>query len=482
MTFSSSTVTSITDKTGNFTFNQSSSGPTYHATGFNTSYPYLDFNGTSQGLVSSTNVSAGLTEFSANGTDTTIFLVSSPTNDYTNQYAIFGLMSQDGYYVFRCPWWVGYGNTGYILDLGGPYGGRIYETTTTPSFIGPNLFGIMRSGSSVYMYQNGSTTARASNLSATGNFSGISAQTFGIGKMNAGYFLGKISEIIIYNRALNTTEQTQINTYLGAKWGFNFASSLIPYLGRPPFLKAFAPTSISNCALWLDSADTSTLTFSSGTTVSAWKDKSGNGNNTTSFSAGTRSSAASGINNPQCSGPITNSGSSIVTIFFVASKSSYSGSYDNIIALNANTISAPINYYDAGTCFISYYGSTNPPIYYAFMNGNLSTSFNTSSFGTPFIFNAYQSGTTGTTYGNGTNFGAVGTAGNTFTYTKYYLGQCTGGSALVGNIYEVIIYNKILTNFERVQVGVYLGQKWGISSSLPDTHKFYTGSSPYTIV
>jgi len=39
---------------------------------------------------------------------------------------------------------------------------------------------------------------------------------------------------------------------------------------------AFSPTTISNCSLWLDAADSSTITGT--TTVTAWTDKSGNGN------------------------------------------------------------------------------------------------------------------------------------------------------------------------------------------------------------
>ena len=43
---------------------------------------------------------------------------------------------------------------------------------------------------------------------------------------------------------------------------------------RPP---AFTPTDISNLYLWLDADDASTFTYSSGSVISQWNDKSGNG-------------------------------------------------------------------------------------------------------------------------------------------------------------------------------------------------------------
>jgi hypothetical protein len=41
------------------------------------------------------------------------------------------------------------------------------------------------------------------------------------------------------------------------------------------------PASISNLYLWLDADDASTFTYSSGTVVSQWNDKSANGYNAT---------------------------------------------------------------------------------------------------------------------------------------------------------------------------------------------------------
>ena len=229
----------------------------------------------------------------------------------------------------------------------------------------------------------------------------------------------------------------------------------------------FVPTSITGCALWLDAADSSTVTLS-GSTATQWNDKSGNGRNSTSCSAtySNRINGLSCMTNPVISGPIANSGSSIVTIFIVGTKASTGGLYDSMLALNSSPITS---YYAGGTLFACYYGGTSPPQFYCYMSGNLSLSF-VGAVNTPFIFNAFQTGTTGSTYGNGTSYGNVGTAGSTFNYTTYYIGLCTGGPAWVGNICEIIVYNSILSISQRQQVEGYLAQKWGITPSLPASH------------
>jgi hypothetical protein len=53
----------------------------------------------------------------------------------------------------------------------------------------------------------------------------------------------------------------------------------IPITRQPYFL----PTQISNCSLWLDSADLSSFTLS-GSSVTQWRDKSGSNNNATPYS------------------------------------------------------------------------------------------------------------------------------------------------------------------------------------------------------
>jgi hypothetical protein len=46
------------------------------------------------------------------------------------------------------------------------------------------------------------------------------------------------------------------------------------------------------------------------------------------------------------------------------------------------------------------------------------------------------------------------------------------GTACVANVYEVIVFNTILTSSQRQQVEGYLAWKWGLQGNLPETHAY----------
>jgi hypothetical protein len=78
---------------------------------------------------------------------------------------------------------------------------------------------------------------------------------------NNGY-PGAIAEIIFVNGTLSAQQISDTEAYLADKWG----------LTPPPF----SPLDLSP-AVWLDASDTGTITLASGSSVSNWADKSGNG-------------------------------------------------------------------------------------------------------------------------------------------------------------------------------------------------------------
>ena len=71
---------------------------------------------------------------------------------------------------------------------------------------------------------------------------------------------GVIAEAIVVDGTLTAQQITDTETYLADKWGID----------------TFSPADLSP-ALWLDASDTSTITISTGSSVSNWADKSGNG-------------------------------------------------------------------------------------------------------------------------------------------------------------------------------------------------------------
>ena len=339
----------------------------------------------------------------------------------------------------------------------------------------------------VNLYLNGSALSSLSGINSPTPFSGSPTTS----RIGTGH-VGEINEIIGFNVTLTTAQRQQIEGYLAWKWGLQQSlPSTHPFARTPSFATALYfpkavpkvtgtsgkhPVSIAGLQLWLDAADTSSMTLS-GSTVTQWRDKSGNGNNSTSCSA-TYTGGINGLgsmNNPVISGPIANSGSSTVNIFVIASNNRTGNLYDNMLALNVSPIT---NYYASGSLFLARAGdNTNPQIYYAFMNGfpngDLVATFS-AAFNTAFMFNVFQTGTTGTTYGNGIDYGSLTTRGATFNYTNYYIGTCTGGPAWIGNIAEVLVFNAVLTTSQRQEIEGYLATKWALQSSLAAGHPYKT--------
>jgi hypothetical protein len=93
-------------------------------------------------------------------------------------------------------------------------------------------------------------------------------------------FNGTISEVLIYDTTLSSSQRQAVEGYLASKWGIQ--SNLIatqPYSIVPPFSRYFAPMDIPGCSLWMDGGDNSTM--NSTTAVTIWRDKSGNSNTMT---------------------------------------------------------------------------------------------------------------------------------------------------------------------------------------------------------
>ena len=47
------------------------------------------------------------------------------------------------------------------------------------------------------------------------------------------------------------------------------------------------------------------------------------------------------------------------------------------------------------------------------------------------------------------------------------------GEGFIGTMYEIILYNVVLTTQQRQAVEGYLAWKWGLQKSLPSNHPFY---------
>jgi hypothetical protein len=274
-------------------------------------------------------------------------------------------------------------------------------------------------------------------------------------------FNGNIAEILIYNTPVTVTQRRLIEGYLAWKW--NLQSSLnsshlfyyqTPIINQTPF---YLPTNLPGLQLWLDGYDSSSVVLS-GSNVITWKDKSGQNNNATGN--GTLTYANNNIQFNGSSGYFTTNytaDSSAETVFIVFNSNSVSGTHDII----SGTVTGDRNFtLNDDTLYLNRIGAVGPAGLLTvddkvILYGYTTNSSYTSLYYSGNIDNA-DSDTISFTGSGTTTIGASGTGTNYFN----------------GSIYEVLIYNRVLTNYERTIIEGYLHWKWPTAGLLPVTHLF----------
>ena len=241
----------------------------------------------------------------------------------------------------------------------------------------------------------------------------------------------------------------------------------------------FTPPSISGCRLWLDGADMSSLTFS-GSVVTQWRDKSGNGNNATSVNNPSYNTESNGVDFVRTSSqyftlpdgtyPFDNSSYSYFYIFtprntvlgqtltFGGSNNATAGDFGRSIGFRTG---------DAGTGTLQTYWfsydlqtSTTFTLNVKNFAANFYTSGGSRSIWINFVQGASDTPSVARTQRSTWNL--IGAAGSGASYSGF----------LDAQIHEYIVYNSQLPTLQRQQVEGYLAWKWGIQASLPANHPF----------
>lgn len=328
-------------------------------------------------------------------------------------------------------------------------------------------------------------TELASN--AMGSFAYDATQILYIGGAQPSYggyaYGGDYCEIVWYNLPLTTPQIQQVEGYLAWKWGTQaFLANTHPYKTTPPYSSApfplvpqvkvmnnrvFSPNSIPGCSLWLDAADSSTVTRS-GTNVTAVRDKS---------LSNVTLSNATGFTYPN------NTFNGRYPSFFVNGGGN-SGGGTQRLGVNATlalatpfTVSFICQHVGAanyGYILDSGPGGTGRPyIYDASPGPRFDTVFGsggTSLLATSPLINSFIIGSSSAAFQNGTQqfTGSVSfttgglTIGNRFSLNESW----------PGHICEFIIHNTALTRFQRQQIEGYFAWKWGLVGSLPANHPY----------
>lgn len=228
----------------------------------------------------------------------------------------------------------------------------------------------------------------------------------------------------------------------------------------------FVPTDIGSIALWLDADDAATFTFSSGTLVSDWNDKSGNSRHMTQGVVGrqpTRTGtigAKSAVNFDGSDDRMVTAdpGSNFAlpnTIFLVVKG-------DTFVTSNRNILGSAVSS-GTGTVYVpSSAGSSSLALFAgsAISGGTVVTA-------TEYILQVTTDGASSTGRVNGGTDVLTGTPGTT-GWRGYGLACYNGTSGIDlwdGLIGEVIVYHAALSLSDVNLAGNYLAAKWGVTWS-----------------
>jgi hypothetical protein len=237
---------------------------------------------------------------------------------------------------------------------------------------------------------------------------------------------------------------------------------------------AFSPSSLPNLVVWWDAADETSFTYSSGTDVSQWDDKSGNGYHLTQGTAAKQPSRSGSVNgratvvfdgsNDSMSGSSVAMGPgqkfSIATVF-----SSVSGGDRIIVEQTSNFNNTP-------GAFILF-RTTNDTVEMGKRGSNLYSQIRTSN-----TITTTPSLLVGTHDGALASFETWGGINDTLTFSyvlnnntnsdnvtaDLFVGARNNASVFLnGQIAEIIITRAVFTRTERLAVQNYLANKWGVT-------------------
>ena len=347
---------------------------------------------------------------------------------------------------------------------------------------------------------NTQASVNGGSITAVTTVPAYSAGTTILGKDKANVYpwRGNIYEVIAYNSVLLTSQIQQVEGYLAWKWGLQgslpanhpYKTSIIPPLLSPPLSlpaltqnpQGFLPTQISGCQLWLDAADTSTQILS-GSSVTQWNDKSGNGFNPTTYSGTITRTTRNGV-------PALNFGSSVMKV------SSYSWPSYNSIFIVASSAVAQFLFVQSRNDneYLSFLFTGNWVLYQGFDNtSKLTLNDSVIAQGTPvvsanqfFLLSfGYNGGTASSFYSiNGTSRATVYVSGpalsnTTTTSQPLYINGRWSGAFDSSIVCEIIQYRGSVSTAQQQQIEGYLAWKWGLVSNLPASHP-YKSFPPFT--
>ena len=239
-------------------------------------------------------------------------------------------------------------------------------------------------------------------------------------------------------------------------------------IGASKNIWGFDPRTIPGCALWLDPADTSTVTLN-GSNVSQLRDKSGLGYNMSQSTAGNQPTYSTALNGNRMLTFTQASSTRLSNVSFPAFIGPRAASYF-LVEYNMTGTGNPGPFgYSAGPNFgiIMQYNAGFTGGLQPFQSGI--TSFTSGTPRLTFLYKA-NNGTNMIGFVNGTSQSVSDSTSGTYSGT-FSVGSGPNGF-ISGNICELIIFNTVLTTAQRQQIEGYLAWKWQLQTSIPTTHPY----------
>jgi hypothetical protein len=485
----SSTSMSLTGNTVNTWKDKSGNGYNYTQSSYSTSLPPLSNIATGTGVYFGSQQGLYNTTFPFPTSYTIFAIANQTTNSGSYQYILHAPYNAD-YVIF-----FGSLNGNFATFAGSSGWNDVNANSPNSSSATTSVLCCTNNGTTLTPYFNtvAMTTKTGTNVAATG---------ITLGDTDTAHprqpWLGTVGELIIFNLVLSTTQRQQIEGYLAWKWGLTSSLpsshpyALVPSYGVPSLVpNAPAKTSLTyanhpviaagGCALWLDASDSSTISYSSGSNLSQWRDKSGNGY-TMVNSTGTTTVASAALNSYNAiytpsgtSAKIASfTGRTKFTLFFVGkcavgryllgfnSGFIYAGN-DTLMSftLSGNTfdcvdsIGLTNSVVSANTWFIFSIGYDNvaafTPNPYN-INGSPLNGANRTTITSPYVVP------------NGVP--------DQYTSNPFYINSLGTNSYDSDYTSEIIFYNTNLNVSQRQNIEGYLAQKWGLTANLPVGHPY----------
>lgn len=290
------------------------------------------------------------------------------------------------------------------------------------------------------------------------------------GSIEIGYQFTSIAEFLVINGTVTTITRQRIEGYLAWKWGLvSLLPSNHPYKNaRPTKNDPWNPAFIDT-ALWLDAADSSTITQSGGL-VSQWSDKSGNARHATQAIAASQPAYISssfnslpaltfdGVNDRLLHG-LTTGGAS--TIFVVYRLNQAQTSYRVLISIGPNNTTGSMFLARTTATVMGSYGTSD-------INSNHPYQINVPTIS---AMEDSDDSTAKNFWVNGANAGVF--TANPSGQPIAHLGGIDGQACAV-TIAECVVLPSVASSTTRQRIEGYLAWKWGLVANLPADHPYKT--------